>query len=817
MFPQKSCIENILTEQPMSCHRSGDSAQRTLDILRLKSVAMFILLLIWSIGITKAAAAQSTTTTIAVTSGGVSVSTAAPGALITLLATVQSGEAPVTTGTVNFCNADALLCTDINLIGTAQLSPAGTAAVMTHAGFGSHSYVAKYMGSPNGAAAFLESSSSRVTLNASVRAPSTTAIAATGVAGSYTLTGTVTATGGVPVATGTVSFVDTTNGSIVFASGSLTVGTQSVTVDQPGELAADSNTSYNAVAAGDFNGDGNPDLAVVDSGNQIVVVFLCNGDGTFTKVLTTSATGAGARDLAVGDFNDDGKLDLAVANSGDKTVTVLLGKGDGTFTPTSQSPGTELRPGAIGVADFNRDGQLDLAVVNSDSRTVTILLGAGDGSFMQGPASPGTGTDPGSIAVGDFNGDGIADIATESYLDNTVSLWLGNGDGSFTIAVNSPFSVAMPTGLAAGDLNADGRLDLAVSETNSQLTVLVGNGTGSFAPVVTPLISALDHSSVTTGDFNADGIADLAIQYPTLTKMVLGKGNGTFTQALDISSLAQTQYQAVADFNRDDVVDLAVAHTVCDMNTCPAGVTISSTGIRKAALATVTGIAVAGSGTHDVSASYDGDAVIAPSVSATIPLTATDTDTDTGAYAISATSLTLAAGQSGLSTITASSITGYAGTISLSCSVTSGPAGAIHLPTCTTGQTVTLSSSVTEGTATVQVGTTPSTTVTAAALPGANSERRWVLGGSGAALGCVIMMCAPRIRRKWLTSLSTFLLAGVLGSILGCAAGSSRDSSSNQLAASSGTTPGAYVLTVSAVGSDTAKARASTTFTLTVR
>lgn len=878
-----------------------------MHLRRLRSTLGLVAWLGCALGATVSGDAQTTTTTLAVTSGGTAVTTAAPGALITLSATVQSSSVPVTSGTVNFCNASALLCTDINLLGTAQLNSAGTATITLHPGFGSHSFVAKYQGTPNGATPYAASGSAAMPLTSTTRTSSSTTIASTGVAGSYTLTGTVATAGPVAFPSGIVSFVDTTNAGAVIASGPLVFGPQTVGMNQTAEVAADANTSFSGVAAGDFNADGKPDIAIVDSGNQIVSIYLGNGDGTFTRVAATSPTGAGPRLAVTGDFNNDGKVDLAVINSGDKTVTILLGNGDGTFTGTAQSPAIGLGAEALAVADFNRDGQLDLAAVNSDSRTITILLGAGDGTFVAGPQSPATGTDPQTIAVGDFNGDGNPDIATESYDDSTVSVLLGSGDGTFTTAPGSPYSVGVPTGVAAGDWNADGKLDLAVSETSAQLTVLVGNGSGSFTPVVTPLPLATDRSSVASGDFNADGVADLAIEYPDYTKIVLGNGNSTFTPVLDLATLAQTQYQAIADFNLDDVVDLAVAHTVCTQSTCPAGVTVSVPSLTKTAVATVTGVAIIGTGTHEVNATYSGDLAVDASVSETTPLTATSidvlpaaatpifnppagtytsaqavtiTDVSTGAtiyyttdnsepttgshaygaplsisttttvkafatggsfsaspiatatytintssvpnpdapnYSIGATPLTLKAGASGSSTVTISGTNSYAGKVSLVCAVTGSPAGAVHLPTCAIGGTVTLSASVISGTATVQVSTTAPVVASTAPAPPMD-RNKLIVGTGGAVLAFLILLWVPKARRDWRGTLGVLILMGLLASVSACGGGSSSSKSTDTSPATEpGTTAGTYIVTVNAVGDDSAKTAASTTFTLTVQ
>jgi FG-GAP-like repeat len=89
-----------------------------------------------------------------------------------------------------------------------------------------------------------------------------------------------------------------------------------------------------SVAIGDLNGDGKPDLAVIDANppnlSNSISVLLGNGDGTFQSK-TTYATGLDPVSVAIGDLNRDGKLDLAVTNEHAGTVSILLGNGDGTF------------------------------------------------------------------------------------------------------------------------------------------------------------------------------------------------------------------------------------------------------------------------------------------------------------------------------------------------------------------------------------------------------------------------------------------------------------------------------------------------------
>ncbi len=284
----------------------------------------------------------------------------------------------------------------------------------------------------------------------------------------------------------------------------------------PGSPIAVGNAPY-AIAVGDFNGDGRQDLAIANgginqNGSNNVTILLGNGDGTFNQASGSPiAVGNGADALAVGDFNGDGTLDLAVANYNDATIIILMGNGDGTFTPASGSPlsvGSE--PIAIAVGDFNHDGKLDLVVSDFGSSNVIVLLGNGDGTFTSAPSQPGVGVGPDGIAVGDFNGDGNLDLAVANSSSNNLTILLGNGSGGFTPASGSPIGMTNPARIIAGDFNGDGKLDLAVTNTtNNTVTLLLGNGDGTFTPAASSPVSVGSNPfGIAAGDFNNDGLLD---------------------------------------------------------------------------------------------------------------------------------------------------------------------------------------------------------------------------------------------------------------------------------------------------------------------
>jgi len=209
------------------------------------------------------AALATTTTTLAVTSGGSPVTTVTSGSVVTLTATVKVGSTPVTPGRVNFCDATAAYCTDIHLLGTAQLTSAGTAALKFRPGIGSHSYKAVFVATNSDAA----SSSSASALTVTGKYPTTATITQGGVAGNYTLTATVAGyvnETGLASPTGTVSFLDTSNGNSVLGTAALGTGVSGLGWLNSQTPATGGNPS--SVVVGDFNGDGIPDLAVANDG-----------------------------------------------------------------------------------------------------------------------------------------------------------------------------------------------------------------------------------------------------------------------------------------------------------------------------------------------------------------------------------------------------------------------------------------------------------------------------------------------------------------------------------------------------------------------
>jgi len=224
----------------------------------------------------------------------------------------------------------------------------------------------------------------------------------------------------------------------------------------------------------------------------------------------TVAVGDGPASVAVGDFNGDGNPDLAVANQLAGTVSVLLGSAGGNFT---RQPDLAVgsAPTSVAVGDFNGDNDPDLAVANQFDGTVSVLLGIAGGGGFSGATRAANytgGSDLMSVAVGDFNGDGDQDLAVGDMSPGEIVVLLGSTGGIFT----GPTTLTVDSGVssvAVGDFNRDADPDLAVANFNlGRVSVLLG-GTGSTFTRQTPDLDAGTGSpSVAVGDFNRDGKPD---------------------------------------------------------------------------------------------------------------------------------------------------------------------------------------------------------------------------------------------------------------------------------------------------------------------
>jgi hypothetical protein len=368
--------------------------------------------------------------------------------------------------------------------------------------------------------------------------------------------------------------------SILWAAPLLASVFAATTVPATAQVAFEAQTAFatisfpSAVVVGDFNRDGDPDLAVTSEGNNRVYIYTGNGGGTFSFAISYLVGTQPVAIVAV-DLNHDGKLDLAVANRQSATVSILLGHGDATFTAAVAYPVGAL-PESISVGSFNPDGYTDLVTANSGDvcgpplnpcGTVSVLRNFGDATFYTG-ATLFPGVVPTNVATGTFTATGDGDFVITSATSNEFLVYLGDGGGAFPV-VKGPLTTTGASAIAVADFNGGGKSDLAISRANSgDVSLQLGNGDGTFQTGVIyseggtgahPYATAL-------GDFDGDGFPDLALANYTDNSVAVLRdrtvGNGGFDAALTFTGgMNNPSSIAVGDFNRDGKPDLVVANS----------------------------------------------------------------------------------------------------------------------------------------------------------------------------------------------------------------------------------------------------------------
>lgn len=328
------------------------------------------------------------------------------------------------------------------------------------------------------------------------------------------------------------------------------------------------------LADGDINGDGRPDLAVVDQAAADIAILLGRGDGTFEPVRKVpTLPDVSPRALAFADFDADGRLDFVFSHGGG--VTVALGDGMGGFTVgRAWSAGTRTR--AVAAADFDGDGATDALVVNYGSDDGHLFRGDGKGHLL-GPGLPfATGALPYGIAVADVDGDGLLDAAVGCGNDGrggrtgAVALLLGAstpGAARFLPATFHPVGGSPLFGVALPDLDGDGRRDLVVANASSNdVSVLRGLGKGGFAPQVVTAAVGQQPDALAVADLDLDGRLDVVTANTRGNDITLlhGDGRGGF-RARDAYPVAGSPVAVIAvDLDGDRKPDVVTADASAD-------------------------------------------------------------------------------------------------------------------------------------------------------------------------------------------------------------------------------------------------------------
>ena len=281
-----------------------------------------------------------------------------------------------------------------------------------------------------------------------------------------------------------------------------------------------------SLATGDLDGDGKPDLVMANNNGSNFVVYQnisSQGHISFTQLPPFSEPGVPYW-VAMGDLNGDGKPDLAIVETNSNIIQVFpntssvgsisFGSPVPVYLPNSYSPW------AVAIGDFDQDGKPDLATTDWSQNLVSVFRNKG---IPGGSISFGTHTDyavgnsPQGIAVGDLDGDGFPDIVVGNNVDNSLSLLRSTSSpGSISFATTTHATGAGPYYIAIADLNGDGLPDIA-SASNGASPGTVSVLRNASTPGTIVLAANVDYTTdfgpiaLSLADLDGNGTPDMAV------------------------------------------------------------------------------------------------------------------------------------------------------------------------------------------------------------------------------------------------------------------------------------------------------------------
>jgi len=321
------------------------------------------------------------------------------------------------------------------------------------------------------------------------------------------------------------------------------VHSQSFTKITSGAIVNDGGWSYGCCWA-DFNNDGKQDIFVCNNqtGNKNNMLYLNNGDGTFTKVTAGIVVndGGSSYGCTAADFDNNGTIDLFVSNYGENNF-LYSGNGDGSFTKITSGSIVSDGGNSTGCAwaDYDKDGYVDLFVCNRNQANF-LYHNNGIGTFTKitSGAIVTNVSNSGGCAWSDFDNDGYPDLFVANAGPAADYLYHNNGNGTFTQVTGDPVvsDILHSSGGSWGDYNNDGYQDLFVTcgvigSGNDRL--FRNNGNGTFTKILSdPIVNTVHWAGGSSwGDFDSDGWLDMFVGgYDGPNFLFKNDANGSFVK-----------------------------------------------------------------------------------------------------------------------------------------------------------------------------------------------------------------------------------------------------------------------------------------------
>ena len=337
------------------------------------------------------------------------------------------------------------------------------------------------------------------------------------------------------------------------------------------QFTTENNSSIATMALSDMNNDDNLDLLTADRETGNVAVYFGYGNGTFmTITVIFNRTGFLPYMVKVDDMNNDNIFDLVVSSwLSDGSLVVLLGYGNGSFQNpllTSMN-GDEINSFTIG--DLNNDTQKDLVYTSSTCSCVGVLFGQGNGTFGDVKRySSILGSQPEGVSLGYYNDDAFIDIVVSLFFDSSINIYLGTENGSFEgLTRLSTGLETMPTDVQFADMNNDNQQDIVVfgDDAIDKIEIFLVHYDADFISEETFATGSNSRPvSLSAGDLDHNGQSDIAVANSGTDniELLFDYNGSSFTSRTVLSTGQGSHPQSVtlADFNRDQVLDIAVVN-----------------------------------------------------------------------------------------------------------------------------------------------------------------------------------------------------------------------------------------------------------------
>ena len=336
-----------------------------------------------------------------------------------------------------------------------------------------------------------------------------------------------------------------------------------------------------SIAFGDYDNDGDLDLVVTgDDGVTNRFIIYRNDGGVYTNVQEPMGADSGVLDssIAFGDYDDDGDLDIALTGDDGANPRFMIYRNDVGIYNLAQEPmgaNQGVNASSIAFGDIDNDGDLDIALTGWDGATNRFIIYTNNGGIYNPAQNPmGTqGVYYSSIAFGDIDNDGDMDIALtgwDSLLIPRFIIYTNNG-GTYNLA-QEPMGLnigVLDSSIAFGDYDDDGDLDIALTGTDngaSNRFIVYRNDGGTYNLDQEPMgiNQGVAFSSIAFGDYDNDGDLDIALTgYDKVNyRFIIYRNDGsTYNLAEEPMGINQgVRYSSIAfgDYDNDGDLDIAL-------------------------------------------------------------------------------------------------------------------------------------------------------------------------------------------------------------------------------------------------------------------